>query len=183
MMPIQQPPRIAQLPKVGGEPELWYMQHTADEAIEKQVCYCCGGTFGNHKAFALGPKEVMDRIPAAPPSHTECLLWAISVDAIGDPIPLLGGVEPKILCAYVTDVPWDPVGQLSHVGSPTSHTWFVDNHPVKTDEALKIVIQGCAVDLARSLVIGMAESINHSELHDRAERYRWVVNNMMPELV
>lgn len=46
-------------------------------AVNKRLCWICGGPLGKHLVFAIGPMCMVNRVTSEPPSHRECAEFAV----------------------------------------------------------------------------------------------------------
>lgn len=47
------------------------------EAHHRHLCFLCGETLGQFKAFVIGPMCAINRVTSEPPSHTQCAEYAV----------------------------------------------------------------------------------------------------------
>ena len=88
------PERMRGLPiSSQGYPIPWFVPYTRDGAPVPQaacpikrlragrigLCWCCGGSLGVHKAFAIGPMCMVNRVTSEPANHRECAQFAVRV--------------------------------------------------------------------------------------------------------
>jgi hypothetical protein len=61
-----------------GEPDFRILFPKAREiAVKRQFCWICGEKMGVHQVFAIGPMCAINRTTQEPPSHRECVQWAM----------------------------------------------------------------------------------------------------------
>jgi hypothetical protein len=47
------------------------------EAYNRNICWLCGETLGQYKAFAIGPMCSINRVSSEPPAHLACAEYAV----------------------------------------------------------------------------------------------------------
>jgi hypothetical protein len=150
---------------IDGKPD----HRVADEtkmprAVKHGLCWMCGQALGAHKAFALGPMCAITRTVAEPPSHRECLQFAVQAcpfltrpraqrreanlpehrHSPGLPIQR----NPGVIAIWVTRSyrPFQAFagggGMLFEVGPPESVEWWAEGRPATRDEVLASVSGG-----------------------------------------
>jgi hypothetical protein len=61
-----------------GSPDFRVLYPGAREAaVRRQACWICGEPMGVHQVFAIGPMCSINRTAQEPPSHRECVEWAV----------------------------------------------------------------------------------------------------------
>lgn len=64
-------------PKGTGKPDFRVTAAGAFEAaIERKICWICGGRLTAYKCFVVGPMCAVNRTSSEPPSHRDCALFA-----------------------------------------------------------------------------------------------------------
>lgn len=63
-----------------GRPDFRVMDRLKfHRAIEKRLCWVCGGRLGVHLSFPIGPMCVVNRVTSEPPCHHDCAVYSLSV--------------------------------------------------------------------------------------------------------
>jgi hypothetical protein len=47
------------------------------EAYNRKICFLCGETLGQYKAFVIGPMCSINRVSSEPPAHADCAEYAV----------------------------------------------------------------------------------------------------------
>jgi hypothetical protein len=146
-------------------------------AIERKLCWICGGPLGTYFAFPLGPMCVITRTTAEPPSHRDCAVYAAKVcPFLVNPnkgrrdtdLPegrRMAGIaikrNPAVIAVWITHgyktfrAPSDgqsTAGILFNVGDPTEVLWFNAGQPASREAVLRSIETGLPAleEIARS---------------------------------
>jgi hypothetical protein len=132
-------------------------------AIKHGLCWQCGQQLGKYKSFCIGPMCSITRTIAEPPSHLECLRFAVQAcpwmtrpharrrdknlpeDALwaaGDGIKR----NPGAACIWTTRrfVPFKPPGGgvLFELGDPEHTEWYAEGRPATRAEVDASIASG-----------------------------------------
>lgn len=87
----EMPARIVKLPlDPRGYPIPWFVAELPDgsrdirvadsskrmKAVKRNLCWVCGETLGQFKAFVIGPMCAVTRTTSEPPMHLDCATWS-----------------------------------------------------------------------------------------------------------
>lgn len=126
-------------------------------AIERRLCWMCGLPLSRNDVptFCIGPMCCITRTIAEPPSHIECLRWAVracpfltrprakrrDANLPDEAQPPAGeGLRrnPGAVCLWstLTYRPWRPPGGgiLFELGDPIAVEWWAEGRPARRDE-------------------------------------------------
>lgn len=159
---------------VDGKPDHRVMDGSKlPRAVNHGLCWMCGQHLGVHKAFCLGPMCALNRTNSEPPSHRECLQFAVQAcpfltrprahrreaglpegrESAGLPITRNpGAVAIWVTRSFTTFRPdhGNP-GVLFHIGPPVSVEWWAEGRPATRAEVRDSVEGGLPLlwELAR----------------------------------
>lgn len=144
-------------------------------ALKLGLCWMCGEPLGAFKAFCIGPMCAITRSISEPPSHLECLHYAVRAcpwmtrphakrrgaglpedarDGAGLPIKR----NPGVVCLWVTRAfrPYRTdqgnTGMLFELGEPVATEWWREGRPATRAEVEESVASGLPLleELARA---------------------------------
>lgn len=152
---------------INGKPEF----RAADaakrkDALERKLCWVCGGYLGTRLAFVLGPMCTITRTTSEPPCHRECAEWSAvncpflarphmvrrdnnlpeeAIDAAGISIPR----NPGVTCVWITfrfkiflD---DDRRPLIEVSDPLETSWWAEGRPATRQEVERSISSGLPI--------------------------------------
>jgi hypothetical protein len=177
---IERPNRIARLPldhrgypvpyfvaRVAGQPDHRIVDNAKfAPAVKEHRCWICGDILGRYLTFALGPMCTITRTVSEPPSHLECLRYAVQAcpflarphahrreaglpesfeEAPGLPIQR----NPGVVCLWTTRT-FRPFldhqgGVLFQVGDPTTTAWYAEGRTATRAEVQASLDSGLPV--------------------------------------
>jgi len=174
MPPI--PQRLLKLPIERGYPVPWFVAKVDDHydfrivdarkfqpAIEQKRCWLCGQALGAYLAFCIGPMCAITRTISEPPSHRECMEWAIracpfltqreqarrtanlpegATAPAGIPITRQPGVAVLWVTKRYRPFNTDDGGLLFKIGDPTAVEWFREGRAATRGEILESIDSG-----------------------------------------
>jgi len=185
------PPRMRYLPvSPMGFPVPWFVQWFEDEtrvqpapfgagvpdfrcvdaakvvpAIERRLCWLCGGALGARIAFVIGPMCAVSRVTSEPGCHRDCAVFAAiacpflsnprmrrndralpeqRVEAAGVPLDR----NPGVTCVWITRKfkPFRPAmgnsGLLIRLDAPVSVSWHAHGRDATRAEVLESIDSG-----------------------------------------
>ncbi len=174
------PPRMATLPIddrgfpvpwfvawVDGKPDHRVMDiDKMPRALQAHLCWMCGEPLGAFKTFCIGPMCAISRTIAEPPSHLECLRYAVRAcpwltrphakrREIGLPEDARDGAglplkrNPGVVCLWTTKKfrAWrnreiGNSGVLFNLGDPDHVEWWAEGRPATPNEVAASVTSG-----------------------------------------
>jgi hypothetical protein len=183
LLPI--PQRLLSLPVQRGYPVPWFAAKVNDgydfryadgekilPAVKKRLCWICGQKLGAYLAFGVGPMSIINRTVPEPPSHKECMTWAIKAcpflaqrqearreTHLPEDIKEAPGFgskrQPGVVALWITKhyQPFNaPGGMLFKLGEPTEIHWFREGRTATRLECLDSIESGypALMELART---------------------------------
>ncbi len=169
------PSRLLSLPVERGYPVPWFSAlvdghydfrcidyQKLEPAVKKKLCWICGQKLGAYLAFGVGPLSCISRTIAEPPSHKECMDWAVKVcpfliqsqeerreTHLPDGARRQPGVaikrNPGVVALWVTKFykPFQvPGGILFKIGDPLEVHWFRQGRSATRSECLESIDTG-----------------------------------------
>jgi hypothetical protein len=132
--------------------------------VGHKLCWICGEPLGRNYAFPLGPMCTINRVSSEPPSHLDCVVYALQVcpflvnpRMVRVPVAKLGEVRgpggemdegnPGVMAIWMTrsySLLDTPTGPLIEVGDPFAVTWFSRGRAATPQEAADAFIAGAA---------------------------------------
>lgn len=124
-------------------------------AVKEQRCWICGDTLGRFLSFALGPMCTITRTVSEPPSHLDCLCYAVQAcpflarphahrreaglpehfqEAAGLPLQRNPGVVALWTTREFRPFLDHQGGVLFQVGEPTNIAWYCEGRPATYTE-------------------------------------------------
>ncbi len=173
---LRMPLRVSRLPiSPKGFPVPWFVAFIDGEpdfrvigpskiidAVNKQLCWICGGPLGSYKVFTIGPMCSVNRVSAEPPSHLECAQYAATAcpfltqprmkrnekdlpDLGAEPAGIMIKRNPGVTALWVTKS-YKPFragnGVLFKVGEPTNVFWFAEGRTATRAEVETSIMSG-----------------------------------------
>lgn len=123
-------------------------------AVQKSLCWVCGGKLGQYLAFVIGPMCAVNRNTSEPPCHRECAIFAatacpfliLSKSDYRKP-PEGGRQQPHALpgnpgacCVWITNSyrPYHVEDSwLIRIGAPIETLWFAEGQPATRQQILE----------------------------------------------
>jgi hypothetical protein len=169
------PKRLLPLPVERGYPVPWFVAQVdghydfrcidyrkMEPAIKKKLCWICGQKLGAYLAFGIGPMCCINRTIAEPPSHKECMRWAMTVcpfliqrqeerrethlpEGIKEAAGLGNKRQPGVIVLWITTAyqPFKaPGGILFKIGEPLEVQWFRQGRLASRAECLESIDSG-----------------------------------------
>ena len=136
-------------------------------AVNKHLCWVCGGVMGIHKAFTIGPMCSITRCISEPPSHRDCSIFSARIcpflsrprmvrnekgltDADGksrfnEPAGIALKRNPGAVCVWVTKqfrIMREGGGVLFSIGMPHEVLWFAEGRRATRKEVMASIDSG-----------------------------------------
>ncbi len=178
------PQRLRSLPIERGYPVPWFVakvdghydfrcidSRKKEPAIKKKLCWVCGQKLGAYLAFGIGPMCAINRTISEPPSHRECMEWAMRVcpfliqrqeerrethlpEGIEAPPGIALKRQPGVIALWITKTyrPFHaPNGVLFKIGEPVEVHWYREGRFATRAECLESIDSGypTLLELAR----------------------------------
>lgn len=179
------PQRLRSLPIERGYPVPWFVAEVDGHydfrcidhrkfapAVKHRKCWICGQKLGAYLAFGIGPMCAINRTIAEPPSHRECMEWAMKVcpfliqrqeerretnlpEGVKEQAGIAIKRNPGVIVLWVTKSyqPFNaPGGILFKIGEPLEVCWFREGRPATRAECLESIDSGypTLLELARA---------------------------------
>lgn len=169
------PHRLRSLPTERGYPVPWFVAEVNGHydfrcidydklvpAVKHKKCWICGQKLGGFLAFGIGPMCAINRTIAEPPSHRDCMEWAMKVcpfliqrqeerreTHLPEGIKEQPGVpikrNPGVVVLWVTRFyrPFNaPGGILFKIGEPLEVHWFKEGRAATRAECIESIDSG-----------------------------------------
>lgn len=169
------PNRLLALPVERGYPVPWFVAKVGEgydfrcidyqkmkPAIEKKLCWICGQKLGACLAFGIGPMCAINRTIAEPPSHRDCMEWAMTVcpfliqrqeerrethlpENIKAPAGFAIKRNPGVIALWMTKSYYPfkaPNGILFKIGEPIEVKWFREGRAATRSECIESIESG-----------------------------------------
>lgn len=191
----QIPQRLRSLPIERGYPVPWFVAEInghydfrcidyrkMQPAIKKRLCWICGQKLGAYLAFGIGPMCCINKTIAEPPSHRECMEWAMKVcpflvqrqeerretnlpEGVKDQPGIVVKRNPGAIALWITKTysPFNvPGGILFKIGEPIEVCWFKEGRAATRTECIESIDSGYPLLLELAQAEGSA-SVEHLE--------------------
>ncbi len=183
------PKRLLSLPVERGYPVPWFVAEVdghydfrcidyrkLEPAFKKKLCWICGQKLGAYLAFGIGPMSCINRTIAEPPSHRECMEWAMRVcpfliqrqedrrethlpEGIKEQAGIAIKRNPGVIALWITKFyqPFKaPGGILFKIGDPLEVCWFREGRLASRSECLESIETGYPALLELAQMDGVA---------------------------
>jgi hypothetical protein len=199
------PKRLLSLPTERGYPVPWFVVRVngvydfrcidgskMQPAIHKKLCWICGQKLGAYLAFGIGPMCAINKTISEPPSHRECMEWAMRAcpfltqrslerreTNVPENVELPPGIaikrQPGVVALWITKsykVFNVSNGLLFKLGDPLEVHWMREGRPATRAECLESIDSGYPL---------LLEATQHDESGIRElERLRREVMELLP---
>lgn len=158
---------------VDGKPDHRIMDaRKVEPAVRHGLCWMCGEKLGVFKTFCIGTMCCITRTISEPPSHRECLQYAVRAcpfmtrphakrrdaglpEEAREPAGEFLKRNPGVMCLWTTKTftPWQPPGGgvLFKLGDPEGLEWWAEGRQATWDEVEASIANGLPslFDMAR----------------------------------
>lgn len=165
------------LPRGEGTPDFRVMG-PVKEAVQKNLCWICGQTMGQFRAFVIGPMCVVNRISSEPPSHKDCAEYAVKACPFlthpnmrrneKDLPPTYQNTEghighnPGAMAIWVTTqynmIKANP-GTLFRFGEPKEVTWWREGRTATQSEIMAAIDKGLPALITQADADGLRDQV------------------------
>lgn len=150
LLSIEMPARIARLPKEGGVPVPFFLNHqgAVAECVLEKLCWVCGVKLGAFSAFVTGAVNGVTRIATEPPCHLDCAKYTAAV-ALSD--------SDDVTMVWVGRA-YEPVphegGMVFKMGTPVERLFFKAGRTATPEEIADSLRRGLPVLRAQATAAG-----------------------------
>lgn len=151
---------------VDGKPEFRAMDpEKYKSAIQKRLCWVCGGKLGVNMCFVAGPMCGINRTSSEPPSHVECGRWSarncpflsnphmvrreddvLNNQKLAEMSPGFAiARNPGVAMLWITrsyEIFKIHNGYLIQMGDPESVEWYCEGKPATRDQVIRSIETG-----------------------------------------